>query len=290
MKWSVLFLSFWIGACSQHLGKTTQAPPAPVTSGYRISHDLVFTPDTAPQPLRADLYTPDSTPPPDGFPAVVLIHGGAWVRGDRAQVQSLAERIAARGYVVMNVTYRFAPQHVFPAQVLDVQQAVKWLRTNAPSQQVDAKRIAGWGYSAGAHLAAMLAHLSPGDALYDEQARVQVLVSGGSPVDLRKFQDGYLVPRFLGTTYAKNPQRYAEASPAVYISADDPPVFLYHGTWDNIVPLDQATDYKAVLDATGIPTELYLIGGHGHISGFFADGDAVQAGLEFLDRYLIPKP
>ena len=289
MKWSVLLIPFLLGACSQHIGKPTMPPPAPVESSYRISRDLVFTPGAATQKLLADLYTPNLTPPGAGFPAVVLIHGGAWVRGDREQVQSLAERIAGRGYVVMNITYRLAPEHLFPAQVLDVQQAVKWLRANAQSQRVDAKRIAGWGYSAGAHLAAMLANLSPGDALYDEQARVQVLVAGGSPVDLRKFQNGYLVPRFLGTTYQKNPQRFAEASPAVFISADDPPVFLYHGTWDNLVPLDQATDYKTELDAAGITTELFLIKGHGHISAFFADGDAVKAGLEFLDRNLKPK-
>lgn len=286
MKRILLAAVVLLSACGQHIGKPSVPAPTPVESTYRITRDLVFTPEAAPQKLLADLYTPNLTPPKAGFPAVVLIHGGAWVRGDREQVQSLAERIAARGYAVMNVTYRFAPEHLFPAQVLDVQQAVKWLRTNAKSRQINAKRIAGWGYSAGAHLAAMLAHLSPGDALYDEQARIQVLVAGGSPVDLRKFQDGYLVPRFLGTTYQKNPQRFAEASPVAFISKDDPPVFLYHGTWDNIVPLDQSTDYKIALDKAGITTELFLIGGHGHISAFFFDDDAVQAGLAFLDRHL----
>lgn len=275
-----------LAACSQHIGKPTGPAPALVESGYRISRDLVFTPDAWPQKLLADVYRPILEPPRAGFPTVVLIHGGAWARGDREQVQSLAERIARRGYVVMNVTYRFAPEHLFPAQVQDVQQAVKWLRANAATYRVDSTRVASWGYSAGAHLAAMLGNLGKGDALFVPEARVQVVVAGGSPVDLRKFQDGYLVPRFLGTTYPQNPQRFAEASPAFYLTPDDPPTFLYHGKWDNLVPLDQATDYKADLDKRGIANELFLIGGHGHISAFFFDGDAVDAGLEFLDRHL----
>lgn len=286
MKRYLLLVAGLLMACSQHIDKPADAAPTPVESAYGLSRDIVFTPADWPQPLRADIYTPDLAAPEAGFPAVVLIHGGAWARGDREQVQSLAERIAARGYVVMNLTYRFAPANLFPAQVQDVQQAVLWLRANAKAQRVDATRIGGWGYSAGAHLAAMLAALSPGDALYQSDTKIQALVAGGSPVDLRKFQDGYLVPRFLGVTYPQNPQRFADASPAVFISKDDPPVFLYHGAWDNLVPLDQSTDYKADLDKAGIATELFLIGGHGHISAFFFDDEAVQAGLEFLDRHL----
>ena len=61
---------------------------------------------------------------------------------------------------------------------------------------------------------------------------------------------------------------------------------LYHAGFDRLVPLDQAERYKAALDAAGVASELFVIRGHGHISGFFFDGAALDAALEFLDRYL----
>ncbi len=277
-------------ACAnQHIGAPAAAAPVPVENTYTVRRDVTFTPERWPQKLLADIYIPDLQPPKAGFPAVILIHGGAWARGDREQVVSLAERISQRGYVVMSITYRFAPDYLFPTQVEDTQQALRWLQQNAKAQQVDATRIAAWGYSAGAHLAALLADLSPGDAHYAKLPRVKALVAGGTPADLRKYTAGYLVPRFLGKRFSEDPELYAEASPIVYVSKDDPPTFLYHGTADDLVKPDHATDYKAALDAAGIQNELFLIGGHGHFSAFYFDDEAVQAGLAFLDRKLKPR-
>src|SRR6185503_20986190 len=81
-------------------------------------------------------------------------------------------------------------------------------------------------------------------------------------------------------------QSYVDASPLHHVSAGDPPVFLYHAGFDRLVPIDQAERYKAALDAAGVASELFVIRGHGHITGFFFDGAAVEAALEFLDRYL----
>ncbi len=277
-----------LAACAnQHIGAPLAPPPAAVENDYRILTDQVFTPINWPQKLFADLYVPQMQVPARGYPAVVLIHGGAWARGDREQVESLARRIARRGYVVMSVTHRFAPDNLFPAQIEDVQQALRWLQQSARRQQVDVTRIAAWGYSSGAHLAAMLANLSPGDAHYANSPRIQALVAGGAPMDLRKFSSGYLVPRFLGTTYKTKPALFAEASPVVYVSRDDPPAFLYHGSADRLVDVEHSIEYKAALDAVGIRNELFLIAGMGHFTAFFADGEAVEAGIAFLDRQLL---
>lgn len=273
-------------SCARHVGKPDGALPPRQKLDWRLQRDLLFTPADWPKPLLADLYTPTGTAPADGWPAVVMIHGGGWSSGDREQVEGIARRVAARGYVTLNVTYRLAPDAIFPAAVIDVQQAVRWLRGHAADYRVDPQRIGAWGYSAGAHLAAMLGGLSPGDRLYQPGAEVKAVVAGGIPSDLRKFHGGTIVPKFLGERWSENSQAFRESSPAAYVTPGDPPVFLYHGGWDQLVPFDQASDYQLALDAACVPNELYELRGLGHITAFLMDGKAVQRGLDFLDRHL----
>jgi len=275
--------AFLASSCAQHVGKPDIAVPERLNLRYTVQRDQVYTPDSWPKKLLADVYIPEGKGP---FPAVLVIHGGGWRSGDRAQVESIAERVAKRGYVAVNITYRLVPDALFPAPVLDVQQAIRWLRSHAADYQVDPSRVGAWGYSAGAHLAALVGGLSPGDRLFAEDARLKAIVAGGTPSDLRKFHGGTLVPDFLGERWSEGSVAFRESSPSAYVSADDPPVFLYHGTWDALVPLDQATDYKAELDAAGVKNELYLLRGLGHIAAFLLDGGAVQSGADFLDRNL----
>lgn len=281
---AALAIALLLGACSTHLNRPTAPPPAPVETDYEIRRDLVFTPDGWPQRLLADVYRPRGAGP---FPSVLLIHGGAWKRGDRAQVEGLAERLAERGYLVVNTTYRLVPAYTWPAQLEDVQQALRWMHSEAGAAQgIDPARIGTFGYSAGAHLAALLGGIAddprwskPGDA-------VKAVVAGGTPSDLPVFRDGHLVPAFIGKPYAVAPQDWRDASPVSHVSPGDPPVFLYHASLDGLVPIDQAERYRAALEGAGVPWEYFVIRGHGHISGFFFDGAAVDAALEFLDRRL----
>jgi acetyl esterase/lipase len=283
---TLLPVAVLVSGCARHVGKPDGPAPQRQSLDWTVQRDVRFTPDDWPKPLLADLYVPDGPAPATGWPAVVLIHGGGWSGGDRAQVEGIARRVAKRGYVTMNVTYRLAPESIFPAAVIDVQQAVHWLRGHAAERGVDPTRIGAWGYSAGAHLAAMLGGLSPGDRLYRPGAEVRAVVAGGIPSDLRKFKGGTIVPKFLGERWKPDSVPFREASPAAYVAAGDPPVFLYHGGWDTLVPFDQAADYKAALDVAGVPNELYELRGLGHISAFLMDGTAVQRGLDFLDRHL----
>lgn len=286
MTRTLIYLACWLiaGCGSRHLGKPGDPAPAPVHTRYQIVRDVPVTPPDWPEALLADVYRPQGAGP---HPAVLLIHGGAWKRGDRAQVEGLAERIAARGYVVVNTTYRLVPKYIFPAPLLDVQQAVRWMRSEAGAHHgIDASRIASFGYSAGAHLAALLGHAANDPQLGDPATRVQAIVAGGTPADLRLYEGGHLVPGFIGGTREQRPDAFRLASPVAHVDSADPPVFQYHATLDDYVPFVQAERYKATLDAAGVPNELFVIRGHGHVSGFFADGDAVQAALAFLDRYL----
>lgn len=260
----VLLAASLAAACTRHLGESIPPSASPEAHAFIVQRDQVYTPPDWSQPLQADVYTPSGTPPAAGWPAVVVIHGGAWHKGSRKQGQRNARRLAARGYLALNIEYRLVPDAIFPAQVQDVQQAVRWLRANAARLRVDPARIGAWGYSAGAHLAVLTASLSPGDRLYADDARLQAVVGGGTPTDLRKADGGGSVARFLGARWRADSPVYTEAAPAAHVSADDPPVFLYHGTFDRLVPVDQATDYQAALERAGVPNEVVLLRGLGH--------------------------
>jgi acetyl esterase/lipase len=247
-----------------------------------VQRDINYNPIGMP-PLLADVYTPNLAGP---LPAVLMIHGGGWISGERSQTARQARQLAARGFVVVNATYRLAPAARFPAQLRDMQQALRWMRSNSAAYSIDPARIGAWGYSAGAQLAALLGSLSAGDSLYAADASVMAVVAGGTPADLRKFRGGTMVPAYLGEKWRADSAVFREASPAATVAAGDAPVFLYHGTWDLLVPLDQTVDYQKALAAAKVPNELYLMRGLGHITAFLMDGEALQRGADFLDRYL----
>ena len=214
-----------------------------------------------------------------------MIHGGGWERRSRADMDDIAQKVARRGYVVMNASYRFAPGARFPAQLTDIQQAVLWLRTNAASHDVRADRIGAWGYSAGAHLAALVGYTGPGDTQFVEGARIQAVVAGGTPADLGYYPKSRLILGLMGEPLEGNPQLWRDASPITLVTRDDPPTFLYHGTFDIIVGVKNARALYETLKTAGVPAELYQVRGLEHATTFMIDSP-VQRGIEFLDRYL----
>jgi acetyl esterase/lipase len=270
--------------CSTHIGKPKDPGPPPVHAEYDVTYDVAFTPADWPQRLLADVYRPRGAGP---LPSVLLLHGGAWKRGDREQVEDTAERIAARGFLVVNATYRFVPQYVWPAQFHDVQQALRWMRSAAGTAHgIDPARIATFGYSAGGHLAALLGATADDARWSAPDLGVKAVVAGGTPADLPVFCGGRLVPAFIGKPCSADLQSYRDASPIHHISAGDPPVFIYHAGLDSLVPIGNAEAYQAALDQARIANEYFVIRGHGHISAHFFDGAAIDAALDFLDRYL----
>ncbi len=275
-------VGFLLVGCSTHIGKPTGPAPAPVSTTYDVIRDVTFTPETWPQKLLANVYMPRGAGP---WPGILVIHGGGWSSGDREQVEGIAERLAKRGFVAFNTTYRLAPTHQFPAQLEDVQLALRWMQAHAAEYRMRPERLGAFGYSAGAHLAALLGTLSPGDTLASSP-RVAAVVAGGTPSDLTKFPGGTLVPQFLGTSLQKDPALFRRASPISYVSADDPPFFVYHGGSDMLVPVDHAEDLHTALDKAGVRSELFILRGRGHITAFLTDGPAFEAAATFLDREL----
>lgn len=283
---SLLALAILASGCYQHLnGPETPDAPRDEYALDRVQHGIVYTTRGWPQALQADLYLPSRSGP---LPVVLTIHGGGWANRDRGDMTDISEKLVRQGYAVFNLGYRFAPRYTWPAQLLDLQQALLWISENADRYRLDLERINAWGYSSGAHLAALLGgfdeqHL-PKNALRNLPG-LRAVVAGGIPADLRKYDDSPLVERFIGGTHDEMFERYAEASPAFHVSAGDPPVFLYHGKLDLLVTPDQPRDYYDALIGVGVDAELYLHNWRGHGSMFLFGADAEARAIDFLDRH-----
>jgi acetyl esterase/lipase len=246
-----------------------------------------YTPSHWPEALEAEVYLPITSN--DSLrPAALVVHGGGWQNRGLDDMASIAERLATRGYVVVNVEHRFAPEYRFPAQLHDLQEAMTWLQDHADAWQVDTDRIVGVGYSSGAHLVSLLALTGTEGSLATTEdgktTRIVAVLAGGLPSDLFKFPDGRLVVEFLGGTRAEVPDQYLRASPAHHVTAVSPLFFLFHGVWDQLVPVDHAIDFYAELQAKNVESELYLQHLRGHFASFLTRDKAIEAGIAFLDR------
>ena len=253
---------------------------ATTTKSYDVSSvkkNISFTPRDWPADLKADLYLPKR----EGLlPVVITIHGGGWSGRSRGDMTAVAEKLVARGYAVFNTSYRFAPQYTYPAQLHDVQQAVRWIDRNADRFNFDRKRINTWGYSSGAHLATLV-------AAHDKNASrlpaIKSAVAGGIPADLTRYSGSPIIIPFIGADRHEKPEVYREASPLSHVSEDHPPLFLYHGKLDALVEVEQSINYHEKLEAKGVETELYLHRVWGHFAMFLFGGDAEDKAIEFLD-------
>lgn len=279
-----------LGGCVRHLGAPAGEPAALPDSGPITEiRDRVYTPDDWPRALHASVYRPRAE---GRYPAVLVVHGGGWARRSPADMADLSRWLAEHGLVAVNIEYRFAPAYTFPAQLQDLQMAMRWLHVHADEYGIDRARVGAWGYSSGAHLVALLATVAsdPDNPLNPPYGgpvtRPKAVVAGGTPSDLRKFKGGELVPQFLGGEREAIPAVYARASPVTAVTPNTPPVFLYHGSWDRTVPKDHAVDFYDALRAKGVDTELYLLKGRGHVATFLFGGGAEEAGLRFLERHL----
>ena len=287
----LLLCTLAISGCVRHLGAPEGEPPALPDFDVTVIEDRVYTPDDWPQTLHADIYRPE---PPGRHPTVLVVHGGGWERRSPEDTAGLARQLAEQGFVAVNIEYRFAPEYTFPAQLHDLQMAMRWLHVHADDYGIDRSRVGAWGYSSGAHLVTLLATVaadtdSPLNTPYGGPVtRPRAVVAGGTPTDLRKFEGGTLVPQFLGGPQESNAATYAAAAPVTHVGADTPPHLLYHGTLDSVVPVDHAEDYRSALNANGVDNELLLLRGKGHVAAFLFGGAAEDAGAAFLARTLSP--
>jgi acetyl esterase/lipase len=289
---------------------TETAPPKPapkpftLPDGIRMERDISYIPrgDDA---QKLDLYLPEKAAEKP-LPLIVHIHGGGWRAGSKFPCPAAA--MVLKGYVVASVEYRFSQKAIFPAQIQDCQAAIRWLRAHSKQYKFDPERVGVVGGSAGGHLSALVG-TSGGKNVFariggneDQPDRVQAVCDIYGPADFTTvvqqaaedknvkniFQfntptDPY--SSLIGTKLDDKPKSEA-VSPVHYISKDNPPFLILHGTHDALVPLAQSEALAAALKEKGVEVWLQKLPGSGHGGPAFAKPVIVQLMQNFFDKHL----
>jgi acetyl esterase/lipase len=217
-------------------------------------------------------------------PVLIFIHGGAWVRGDRAQYPFLANRFAREGFVVVVPSYRLSPKYTHPAQIEDAAAAAAWTLRNIGRYGGDPKRVAAAGHSAGAHLAALLA-TNPRwlKAHNTSPDRLRGVIGLSGVYDLTG-----LAGRAASHVFGRDPDTLRAASPRHQVTAEAPPFLLTYCQFDYPSLPEQARDFHEAIRALMRPSTLVYIPGETHITEILSivkDGDPTfRAMLDFLHQ------
>jgi len=217
--------------------------------------------------------------------------GAAGSTRSRADMSDTAHELARQGFVVMNIDHRFAPEHQFPAQLHDVQLAMRWLRDNAGEYGVDRERIGAWGSlpgSSGEYAGVISGQDSPLNEPWGGGAELEpkAVVAGGLPADFHLFEGGRRLRQLLGGDQNEIPDAYREASPITTFTTGAPPFFLFHGTWDTLVPIEHAEDFAQALRDKDVEVQLYRQWLRGHVLSFLFNGAATDEAVVFLNSKL----
>ncbi len=249
-----------------------------------------------------DLYVPEAKSEKPR-PLIVFIHGGGWENGNKATCGVIFNFLKGGAYAGASLNYRLTDQATWPAQIHDVKAGIRWLRAHAAEYHFDPERIAVMGISAGGHLVSVL---GVSDGVKDLEgtlgadlgvsSRVQCVIDFCGPSDFLTFGGkGSVVNendpkgalgKLLGGGVKDKPDVARAASPVTYVTKDDAPFLIVHGDKDNIVPLDQAREFRAALQQTGVPVALLIGKGGGHV---FFTPELVDRMQDFLDARLLGK-
>lgn len=241
------------------------------------------------QQLTADIYAP----PRHGlFPIVVQIYGGAWQRGTPASNAQFATWLAASGYLVVAIDYRHAPANRWPAQIDDVDEALRWVVAHATDYDGDTSRVALLGRSSGAHLATYAAwittpiHLRGVVSFYGPADLVSSYRNPPSPdpIGVRAVEEA-----LLGGSLQSMPERYAQASTITHLATlghPTVPSLLIYGGRDHIVEPKYGGALTTALAATGGDVTYLEIPWADHAFDEVFSGPSSQISLYYVERFL----
>ena len=269
---TLIFLAVFLGAaphvCLAQSPQAPQSPSGPQPAPSRpenaepsIQKDVSYGTANG-HPLLLDIYQPDAHS--DLRPAIVLIHGGGWTGFDKSTMSGMGGFLARSGFVAFAIDYRLmhGTENLWPAQLDDVQRAVRWIRANAAKYQVDPDHIGAFGHSAGAQLAALLGtedtHDNSDPVLAKYSSRVQAVVDVSGPTDFttnRDPEDDAFLTAFFGGDYLHHADVWHDASPVFHVSKKVAPFLIVHGTQDQAVPIAQAQELADKLKAAGASVE-----------------------------------
>ena len=253
---------------------------------------------------KLDVYLPRMQK--DSYPVVVHIYGSAWYSNNSkgmADLGTIVNALLDAGYAVVCPNHRSSQDAKFPAQIQDIKGVIRWVRANADKYRFDTSFVATSGFSSGGHLSSLAATSGGVKELegnvggnLEFSSSVNAALDWSGPVDLNYMSCGAAEDTWnhapeeavMGFSFKGNEERFKALNATNYIDANDPPVAIFHGTADNVVPHCQGSHFYELLDNAGVRAELYLVDGGGHGFNMYTEY-TLRSMTNFLDKVRFEK-
>ena len=248
---------------------------------------------------KLDIYLPKVEK--ESYPVAIHVYGSAWFSNNSkgmADLGTIVNALLDAGYAVVTPNHRSSMDAKFPAQIHDIKAVVRYVRGNADKYKFDTDFIVTSGFSSGAHLASLaatsngVAELEGSLGAYTNYSSlVDAACCWSGPTDLNYMSCGREVDDWnhgpeeavMGFSFKGNEEAFKALNATTYIDPSDPPVVVFHGTADNVVPVCQGEHFHELLNKAGVTTELHLVDGGGHGMGMYAP-ENLEAMTSFLER------
>lgn len=230
--------------------------PKPTTIGS--DENIVYsTIDTL--SLKADIYYPINKK--EKSAAVVLVHGGGWISGSKENQHYMAQQLAANGYVAMTINYRLADVAKYPGAIIDIENAVKYLKDNKKKYNINTSKTVVLGASAGAQLATLVG------VKKENKIAAIINVDGITSFIHPEAEEGQYAAYWLGSWKKDNPDVWKEASPLEYVGKHTPPTLFinssqprFHAGRDQMISvLNDHKIYSEVHEIKDSPHSFWLV-------------------------------
>ena len=253
---------------------------------------------------KLDIYLPKVEK--ESYPVAIHIYGSAWFSNSSkgmADLGTIVNALLDAGYAVVTPNHRSSMDAKFPAQIHDIKAVVRYVRGNAEKYKFDTDFIVTSGFSSGAHLASLaatscgVAEFEGSLGAYTEYSSlVDAACCWSGPTDLHYMSCGREEDTWnhgpeeavMGFSFKGNEEAFKALNATTYIDPSDPPVVVFHGTADNVVPHCQGVHFHELLSKAGVVTEFHSVDGGGHGMGMYAP-ENLEAMVTFLEKARIGK-
>lgn len=273
---------------SEPIAQAAGAAVVPAHADIPVTADVVYDAGTG---QSLDVCSPVDASAGDSLPAVLVVHGGSWARGDKADVnwRPICQWLAAEGFVAVSVDYRLAPDAVFPAQIDDVSAALDFVLAPEQTERfgIDPARVAAFGGSAGGNLVSLLGT----DDATSSLLTAVVDLSGPSDLTAAGLADddpavgvAAAVRTYLDCPDLADCPAAGEASPIAHVDGTEPAFLIAHSAEERIA-LSQSSRFAEALDAAGAEVDHLVVPGALH-SIAMLDDSLRGTVVDFLHAHL----
>ena len=223
------------------------------------------------------------------LPVVIFIHGGGWRNGDKQQNVWQCFNYASKDYIAIAISYRLLDEAPFPQCIVDVKTAIRYIKSLSSELPIDIDNIGVWGYSAGAHLALMIA-LEDSSNLFNSglynnfDSKIKCAVAIAAPTYLENRKGGQ--DKKLSNKQNNDNKFKEKISPITYVNSKQVPILMMHGKEDKIVPSKHYDNFASICNLKGVENFILIEVNGGDHGFYFKNKEHLRKVSEYFEKIL----